>query len=97
MPDIDLRLYQVRYNFTKFPRELARHLGDLDAQRISIDKKRTRFELSLYMTDDRGHVSGLLVYREDLMDEKTACALVAGYLELLERLATSPEEAIGRA
>ncbi|HZG51628.1 MAG TPA: condensation domain-containing protein, partial [Pyrinomonadaceae bacterium] len=92
-PERDLSrnpLFQVMFGMNNAPRP-ALDLGGLKLSNVALDNETAVFDLSLYVTDMRDGLVGLLRYNADLFESGTANRLLRRYEILLGLAAERPD------
>lgn len=86
-------LIQVMLNLLNTPLQEYR-LGNLEVERIPLDRGISRLDLLISMTECDGGLLGYVEYNSDLFDHATVEQVMRHYQMLLEVIASQPEERI---
>src|SRR6185503_5117015 len=88
-------LFQVMFILQTVPRpDLS--LLNLTATPIHVDSRTTKFDLTLYMEDTGRGLTGALEYSTDIFEEATIARMLKHYEQLLESVASDPDQPISR-
>ena len=83
-------LFQVMFILQNAPSEEIR-LGGLALRPAVVENRTAKFELSLYMTEEKDGFSGFFEYNSDLFEEATIARMLGHFQVLLEAVAANPE------
>ncbi len=83
-------VFQVFFNMLNLPAQEAR-LSDLEIEWGPAPEPESKFDLTLYVREQRGAIQGDLVYNSDLFDAPRMAELLRQYRALLERVAADPD------
>ncbi|MFE8938095.1 amino acid adenylation domain-containing protein [Streptomyces sp. NPDC007872] len=67
----------------------------LDAEALELDSSASKFDLSLYFTEEAGELRGEAVFATDLFERPSVARLAAALLELLSAAVTAPGTRVG--
>lgn len=87
-------LYQALFSFQD-ARERQRRWGGLQHEAILVFQKGATEDLGLWLMEVPGGLEGGITYNADLYSPELAAALRDRYVELLERVASSPDAPLG--
>jgi amino acid adenylation domain-containing protein len=82
-------LAQVMLVFLNVP-QVSIRLADLEVEGVRVDRKSAQFDLTFYLGEQGGTLSGHLEYNADLFDAATAERLLAHFAHFLDRAAADP-------
>ena len=89
-------LFQVAFNYRRQHPLAANWLPGIETQLEELPSSQIPFDLALDAVRDRGdELSINFAYAADLFAEKSIERLIAGFLEVLDGFATSPQAALG--
>lgn len=69
-------------------------LTDLQIQRVDIDTKTAKFDLTLYMNETSSGLSGVLEYATDLFDRSTIVQMLSHFQNILANVVDNPQQSI---
>lgn len=81
---------QLLFGFATRDRRVFEHAG-IGFERIDIDLKNSRFDLSVMLSEDRGALEGIVDYRTDLFDRGTVIRFLDMFQRLLEQIIEAPD------
>ncbi|MEM9212762.1 MAG: AMP-binding protein [Cyanobacteria bacterium P01_F01_bin.150] len=70
-------------------------LKDMTVERLPLDNHTVKYELRLNLQDSEAGISGQIEYSTDLFDATTIARLIEHFQQLLEAIATNPDQPIG--
>jgi amino acid adenylation domain-containing protein len=83
-------IFQVLFSLQNTPRQDFA-LPGLTVTLLPTDQSTSKFDLSLFMAEDRGNLSGRLEFNTDLFDEAAAARMMEHFRVLLQDIAAHPE------
>jgi non-ribosomal peptide synthetase component F len=95
-PDRDLSrppLFQVMLVFHNTPQSELQ-LGSAKLQVMNVESASTKFDLTLFVSEDAGGLTGVLDYSADLFDAESIARLVKDFETILKSVASNPEKSI---
>jgi amino acid adenylation domain-containing protein len=95
-PERDLSrppLFQVMLVFHNTPQSELQ-LGNASLQVLNVESASTKFDLTLFVSEDAGGLKGVLDYSADLFDAESIARLVKDFETILISVAVSPEKSI---
>ncbi|HET8887656.1 MAG TPA: non-ribosomal peptide synthase/polyketide synthase [Candidatus Angelobacter sp.] len=95
-PDRDLSrppLFQVMLVFHNTPQSELQ-LGNASLQVLNVESASTKFDLTLFVSEEAGALKGVLDYSADLFDAESIARLVKDFKTVLSAAASSPEKSI---
>jgi hypothetical protein len=95
-PDRDLSrtpLFQVMLVFHNTP-QAQLELGDAKLQILDVTSESTKFDLTLFASEEAGRLNCVLNYSTDLFDAEGATRLAKDFQILLDCVASSPQQSI---
>jgi non-ribosomal peptide synthetase component F len=95
-PDRDLSrppLFQVMLVFHNTPQSDLQ-LGNASLQILNVESASTKFDLTLFVSEDAGGLKGVLDYSADLFDAESITRLVKDFETILSSVASAPEKSI---
>ncbi len=69
-------------------------LPGIQLEAVPVESGTAKFDLALYLEDQRGALTGLLEYNRDLFDAATAARLLGAFERLLEEMPLAPERRV---
>ncbi|MBG9687406.1 non-ribosomal peptide synthetase, partial [Bacillus mycoides] len=86
-------LFQVMFMFRNIM-TFEKKLSGLHLQEIDIDRDVSKFDLTLFVEEEKDELQGIFEYNEDLFNESTISRMAESFCTLLEGIVTNPEESI---
>lgn len=84
-------LYQVMFSFSHEP-DFSLHMSGLQTTALKTDITRTRFDLSIHLTDDMDGLKGTFEFNSDLFNKATIGRMAGHYQRMLEGIVVDPDQ-----
>jgi amino acid adenylation domain-containing protein len=86
-------LFQVTFGFRNTPK-FSIQLAGLEAEEVEVDSGIARFDINLFMEEERDHLRGYVNYNTDLFNPDTIRRVIDHFKNLLESVVRNPGERI---
>ncbi|MGD9488072.1 MAG: amino acid adenylation domain-containing protein [Calditrichaceae bacterium] len=89
-------LFQVMFVILNLPEKSENESSDLIISPIEAHSGTSKFDITMFITEEKDRFSGALEYNTDLFDESTISVMLDHFQNLLNGLTTNPDEQVGR-
>ncbi|MGD9899868.1 MAG: amino acid adenylation domain-containing protein, partial [Calditrichaceae bacterium] len=89
-------LFQVMFVILNLPEKSENGSSDLVISPIEAHSGTSKFDITMFMTEEKDQISGALEYNTDLFEKSTISVMLDHFQNLLNGMVTNPNEQVGR-
>ena len=88
-------MFQAVFSMQNASKETL-ELREITLERVDVENRLTKFDLTLSMSETEEHISGSLAYNTAIFDASTIQRMLAHFEQFLQRIVEQPEESLSK-